>query len=266
MAEVELRVTANAEEAARLAAGELVRAAAEGGHIAVSGGSSPKRAYELASLRAPDWSRVGLWWADERCVPPDDERSNFRLARAALLDRLLKPPRAVHRVLGELDPHEAARRYDEELRGVTLDLALLGIGADGHTASLFPHHEALEEEERLAVAVERPDVGRVTLDLALLGIGADGHTASLFPHHEALEEEERLAVAVERPDVARVTLTPPPLRAALHIVFLVLGEEKADAVRRAFGTAPDPGTPASLIRGVRTTAILDREAAAELSR
>jgi 6-phosphogluconolactonase len=132
------------------------------------------------------------------------------------------PPRAVHRIVGELDPQEAASRYDEELRGITLDLVLLGIGADGHTASLFPNHEALEEEERFAVAVERPDV-------------------------------------------ARVTLTPPPLRTARHVVFLVVGEEKAEAVRRAFAQEPDSGTPASLIRGQRATAILDREAAAELS-
>ena len=132
------------------------------------------------------------------------------------------PPRAVHRILGELDPQEAACRYDDALRGVTLDLALLGIGADGHTASLFPNHDALEEEERLAVAVEAPDA-------------------------------------------ARVTLTTPPLRAARHVVFLVVGEEKAEAVRRAFGATPDRATPASLIRGEHTTAVLDREAAAELS-
>jgi 6-phosphogluconolactonase len=138
------------------------------------------------------------------------------------VDRLAFPPRAVHRILGELAPQEAARRYDDELRGVTLDLVVLGIGADGHTASLFPDHEALAEEESLAVAVEGPDV-------------------------------------------ARVTLTPPPLRAAQQVVFLVVGEEKAEAVRRAFGAPPDRGTPASLIRGQQTTAILDREAAAELS-
>jgi 6-phosphogluconolactonase len=193
-----------------------------GGHVALSGGSTPRRAYELAAELEPDWSRAEVWWADERSVPLDDERSNYRLAREALLNRLAVPPRAVHRILGELEPQEAARRYDEELRGVTLDLVLLGIGADGHTASLFPNHKALEEEERLALAVERSDV-------------------------------------------ARVTLTPPPLRAARHIVFLVVGEDKAEAVARAFAQEPDRGTPASLIRGQRATAILDREAAAELS-
>jgi 6-phosphogluconolactonase len=200
----------------------LAEAAAADGHVALSGGSTPRRAYELAAELQPAWSPAEVWWADERCAPPDDERSNFRLAREALLDRLVVPPRAVHRILGELDPPEAARRYDDELRGVTLDLVLLGIGADGHTASLFPHHEALEEEERFAVAVGRSDVDRVTL-------------------------------------------TPPPLRAARHMVFLVVGEEKAKAVRRTFAEEPDPETPASLIRGERTTAVLDREAAAELS-
>jgi 6-phosphogluconolactonase len=211
------------EEASRAAAHLLAEAARDASEIALSGGSTPHRAYVLAAELEPDWSRAALWWGDERCVPPDDERSNFRLARGALLGGLGGTPRAVHRILGELDPHEAARRYDEELRGVTLDLALLGLGADGHTASLFPHHEALDEDRRLAVAVERPDV-------------------------------------------ARVTLTPPPLRAAQHVVFLVTGDEKAGAVRRAFREPPDSATPASLIRGLRTTAILDGNAAVDLRR
>jgi 6-phosphogluconolactonase len=191
------------------------------GHIALSGGSTPRRAYELAARIEPDWVAVELWWGDERCVPPEDERSNFRLAREAMLDHLATPPRAVHRIRGELDPAEAARLYDEELRDVALDLVLLGLGPDGHTASLFPHDPALVEEERLAVSVQRPDV-------------------------------------------ARVTLTPPPLRAARHVVFLVVGDDKADAARRAFGEPPNSATPASLIRGRRTTSILDRAAAAEL--
>ena len=220
---MELVVCETPEEASRATAHLLAEAARNGGDVAFSGGSTPRRAYELSARIEPEWSRAVLWWADERCVPADDERSNFRLAREALLDRIGGMPQAVHRILGELDPHEAARRYDDELRGVTLDLALLGLGADGHTASLFPHHQALDEERRLAVAVERPDV-------------------------------------------ARVTLTPPPLRAARHVVFLATGSEKADAVRRAFAGPPDRATPASLIRGRRTTAILDRPAAADLSR
>ena len=215
---MELRVSESPEEASRAAAELLVSAR---GHVALSGGSTPQCAYELAAALKPKWNDVELWWSDERCVPPDDERSNFRLAQEALLDRLEVPPRAVHRIQGELDPEEAASRYDEELR-------------------------------------------RQTLDLALLGLGADGHTASLFPHDPALEERVRLAVAVERPDVARVTLTPPPLRGAHHVVFLVVGEDKAAAAQRAFAGEPDPATPASLIRGERTTAILDRAAAARL--
>jgi 6-phosphogluconolactonase len=220
---LELVACETSEEASRAAAQLLAEAARNGGDIALSGGSTPRRAYQLAAGLQSDWSRAELWWGDERCVPPDDELSNFRLAREALLDRLGATPRAVHRILGELDPHEAARRYGEKLRGVTLDLVLLGLGADGHTASLFPHHEALDEEQRLAVAVERPDV-------------------------------------------ARVTLTPPPLRAAQHVVFLVTGDEKAGAVRRAFREPPDSATPASLIRGLRTTAILDGNAAVDLRR
>ena len=216
-----LLVAETVEAASIEAARELVEAARGGRQIALSGGATPIRAYELAAELEPDWGGVGLWWGDERCVPPDDERSNFRLACAALLDRLAQPPAALHRILGELEPEEAARAYDEELRGVTLDVVLLGIGTDGHTASLFPHAAALAEEERLAVAAAGPDV-------------------------------------------PRVTLTPPALRSARHVVFLAVGEEKAEAVERAFDAAPDPGTPASLVRGERTTAILDRAAAQRL--
>lgn len=215
---MELRVSESPEEASRTA-GELLASAR--GRVALSGGSTPRRAYELAAALKPDWSDVELWWGDERCVPPEDELSNYRLAREALLDRLAVPPGAVHRIQGELDPEEAARRYDEELRGHTLDLAFLGLGADGHTASLFPHDPALDERGRLALAVERPDI-------------------------------------------TRVTLTLPPLRAAHHVVFLVLGEDKAAAAQQAFAGAPDPATPASLVRGKGTTVILDRAAASSL--
>jgi 6-phosphogluconolactonase len=166
--DVELRVSASADAARRAAAEVLAEAAARGGHIAVSGGSTPGPAYELAAQLQPNWSRTELWFADERCVPPHDERSNYRLVRERLLDRLERPPAVEHRVLGELPPHEAADRYDAELRGVVLDLALLGIGPDGHTASLFPNDPALEEDARRAVAVPRPDSHRVTMTLPLL--------------------------------------------------------------------------------------------------
>jgi 6-phosphogluconolactonase len=161
--DLELRVSASAELAAREAAELLAGAAVRGGHIALSGGSTPQPAYQAAARLEPDWSRVEVWWADERCVPPDDERSNYRLVRESLLDRLDRPPAAEHRVRGELRPERAADLYEEELRGVVFDLVLLGIGADGHTASLFPNDPALDELGRRAVAVPRADIDRVTV-------------------------------------------------------------------------------------------------------
>ncbi len=221
-----LNVVDTPVDAARVAADELAAAARAGGAIALSGGSAPRPAFELAAAAEPDWSRARIYWGDERCVPPDDERSSYRLAREALLERLEHPPAVLHRIEGELEPAEAARRYDELLRGVTLDLAFQGIGPDGHTASLFPNAPALEERERRAVAAE----------------------------------------AQLEPFVPRVTMTIPMLRAARRVVFLVVGESKAEAVRRAFAEEPSPATPASLVRSDagETVAILDRAAAALL--
>jgi 6-phosphogluconolactonase len=134
----------------------------------LSGGSTPGPAYELAARLEPDWSAATLWWGDERCVPPDDERSNYRLVRETLLDRLERQPRAVHRIRGELGSQEAADEYDRLLAGVRLGLAFQGIGADGHTASLFPGSPALDEQKRRAVAVPHADVERVTMTLPVL--------------------------------------------------------------------------------------------------
>jgi 6-phosphogluconolactonase len=222
--DVELRIE---DDPAGAVALELARAAEQGGHIAISGGSSPRPAYERAAARQPDWSGVSLWWADERCVPPADARSNYRLVRETLLDGVSRPP-SVHRIHGELSPEEAATAYDDEIRGVRLDLALLGIGPDGHTASLFPGSPALAETERAAVAAE--------------------------PGLEPL--------------VPRVTLTIPMLSAARVVLFLVVGEEKAEAAARAFGGTPDRATPASLVRSAdgRTVAVLDAAAARLLAR
>jgi 6-phosphogluconolactonase len=221
--DVELRVSASADAARRGAAELLAEAAARGGHIAVSGGSTPGPAYELAAALEPDWSATEVWFADERCVPPHDERSNYRLVREWLLDRLERSPAVEHRVRGELPAKTAADQYDDELR-------------------------------------------RVELDFALLGVGPDGHTASLFPNDAALEEEARRAVAVPRADADRVTMTLPVLCGAEHVAFLALGADKADAIWRAFGEAPSPATPASLVRSAAgiTYAFLDRAAAAKL--
>jgi 6-phosphogluconolactonase len=165
---VELRVSASADAARRGAAELLAEAARRGGHIALSGGSTPGPCYEASAALERDWSSTELWFADERCVPPDEERSNYRLVRERLLDQLERAPAVVHRVRGELPAERAAEEYDSELDGVSLDLVLLGIGPDGHTASLFPNDPALTENVRRAVAVHGPDVERVTLTLPVL--------------------------------------------------------------------------------------------------
>jgi 6-phosphogluconolactonase len=220
-AAVEIRVL---DDPAAAAAELIADAARAGGHVALAGGSTVGPAYRRAAELAPDWSSVEVWLGDERAVPPDDDRSNYRTIRQSLLERLGSPPAAVHRVEGELGAAEAARRYDQALEGVTLDLALNGIGADGHTASLFPDSPALDELELRAVATE----------------------AGLEPF------------------VARVTMTRPVFASTELLVFLATGAAKAAAVRRAFGEEPSPATPASLVRGRRTVALLDRAAALEL--
>jgi 6-phosphogluconolactonase len=212
------------ENPARLAAGWLIHTASEPGNVALSGGSTVGNAYEIAAELQPEWRQdVHLWFGDERAVPPGDQRSNYRLAQETLLDRLRAQP-TVHRIHGELGAPEAAERYNRELDGVTLDLALNGIGPDGHTASLFPNAPALAERQRKVVAAE----------------------AGLEPF------------------VERVTLTAPVFASTPLLVYLVTGESKAEAVRRAFAEEPSPETPASLIRGVETIAILDAAAASLL--
>jgi 6-phosphogluconolactonase len=146
---------------------------------ALSGGETPRAFYRLLarqqfSQKVP-WRRVQLFWSDERCVPPDDPASNYGMARDALLKHVPLPEANVHRVLGEEEPGAAALAYDNELRALAalerprselpvFDLVLLGLGGDGHTASLFPHRDALTAEERFAVATEAPDGSpRVTL-------------------------------------------------------------------------------------------------------
>jgi 6-phosphogluconolactonase len=193
--ELELRISASADAARRGAAELLAEAAARGGHIALSGGSTPGPAYELAARLQSSWTRTELWFADERCVDPSDERSNYRLVRERLLDRLERGPAAEHRIRGELPAERAADEYEQELRGVVLDFVLLGIGADGHTASLFPNDPALEELSRSALPVHRPDGDRVTLTLPALRTAG----AVVF-----------LATGAEKSDPVRRAFAEPP--------------------------------------------------------
>jgi 6-phosphogluconolactonase len=203
----------------------LAQAARRGETIGLTGGHSVGLAYEQAAALEPDWSNASLWWGDERAVPPDDERSNFLLAKRSLLDRIERQPE-VNRIRGELEPEVAALEYDEALEGVTLDLKLLGLGPDGHVASLFPDQPTLDETERRAIGAE----------------------------------------AKLEPFVDRITLTLPMLRSAREVLFLVAGKSKAEAARRAFAGEPLQSTPGSLVRAEhgRTTAVLDVAAAAKL--
>jgi 6-phosphogluconolactonase len=215
------------------AAQRLVESAQGGAHIALTGGSTPKAAYVQAAEAGIDWSQATLWFGDERCVAPDDERSNYRMAKEALLDRISGPPPAVQRMEGERGPREGADDYERKLHEV--------FGA-----------------------------GMPELDLVLLGLGADGHCASLFPGQPALQERERLVVGVEQagmePLVPRVSLTLPVINAARHVVFLVTGEDKAEAVARAFEGDPGAHTPASLVQPAAgtLTVLVDAAAASRL--
>lgn len=163
---MQLTVAADPEEAALRAAAAMAAAARTGGSISLAGGTTPRRAYELlAAMPGIDWSQVHLWFGDERCVPPDDPESNYRVARESLISRIDIPAANVHRARGEDDPEAAAAAYASEIDGVWLDLALLGLGPDGHTASLFPGSPALDVRDRAAVAVtaSKPPPRRITL-------------------------------------------------------------------------------------------------------
>ena len=182
----ELHISATIEEAsqanARFVADLAQQCAAAQGRftIALSGGSTPRRLYQaLASppySKEMAWDRWHVFWSDERCVPPDHNDSNYRMAREALLDCVPVPGSQVHRMRGESVPREAAAQYEDSVRDVfrsqapSLDLILLGIGNDGHTASLFPGSQALQEQNRLIVDNWVPDlqVHRITFTLPLI--------------------------------------------------------------------------------------------------
>jgi 6-phosphogluconolactonase len=235
---IDVTVVEDAEAAARAcaegvsAAIEAARAARGVAHVALAGGRTPARTYELLAEIVTDWRDVHLWFGDERCVPLDDPDSNDTLVRRSLLERLpdapANPRPVVHAVTGAGggDPAAAAADYERELQAT--------------------------------VHGDPPQ-----LDLALLGLGEDGHTASLFPDDAALEERERLCIAVHgrKPPFERVTLTLPTLRAARAIVVLTAGAGKAWAVGQVLA-GPNPRVPASLLgEGGAVELIVDRAAA-----
>jgi 6-phosphogluconolactonase len=196
------------DDPAAAAADRIADVAGAGGHIALAGGSTPRAAYERVAAMDVDWSGATLWFGDERCVPPDDERSNYGMVKAALLDRISGPAPTVHRMEGELGAHEGADAYERLLGDTRLDLVLLGLGPDAHCASLFPGKPAVDETERSVVGVD--------------AAGMD-------------------------PLVPRVTLTLPAINAAREVAFLISGADKAEAVRRAFAEQPSREAPAGLV-------------------
>lgn len=175
--------------------------------IALSGGDTPKPLYQLLATPAYkqriEWSKVLVFFGDERCVPPEDHRSNYRMARMTLLDHVDIPAENVYRMRGEDDPERAANQYAEELEKV-----FGGRSGEGEPAKGF--------------------------DFVLLGIGDNGHTASLFPGLAGVLEQSRwvLAQYVEVVGMWRLTLTPVVINAARNAAFLVAGSDKADVLSR----------------------------------
>ena len=209
--------------------------------IAISGGSTHKAAFQ--TLGDPDqpwrnrmpWDKLDLYWVDERSVPPDDAESNFRMTREALLDHVPLKPDQIHRIEGELDPQEAASRYESELRN--------SFRLEGAESPRF--------------------------DLVSLGLGDDGHTASIFPRTEAVHEMSRLVTAnrVPQKDTWRITLTWPVINRASSVFFLISGQEKASILNEVLtGPCDLERLPSQLIwpsSGILTL-ILDKAAAAFL--
>lgn len=242
-----VRRHADLDALSRAAADELIElaraaiAARGRWHVALSGGGTPKRLFQLLAAR-PDalpWAQVDLWWGDERCVPPDHADSNYGMARAALIEPLRKhglgrDEARVHRMHGELDPGGAARAYEEELRAVlgeppVLDYAMLGMGPDGHTASLFPGSPALDAGPRQ--------------------VAANPVRSPLVPGGAA----------------TRLTLTAPALSRARCVRFLAGGADKAAALAAVLEGPREPQRyPAQLIEAADLAWHVDEAAAAQL--
>ncbi len=176
--------------------------------LALSGGETPRPMFEILAKADLDWSRVHLFWVDERAVPPSSPASNYYVAEENLIRPARIPRRNVHRIPAELRPEAAAARYSDDIRDFF-----------GLTEGEMPHFDVIHR-----------------------GLGADGHTASLFPGDPLIEDRERIAAAVyvEKLGQYRITLLPGVLMAARHTVFLVTGSDKAQAVRAVFHEPYDP--------------------------
>lgn len=213
--------------------------------LVLSGGSTPKALYALLTaepyVTQIDWARVQVFFGDERCVPPSDERSNYRMARETLLDRVPLPATNVHRMRGEDPPAAAAAAYERDIRSY-----FAGCTDEAGTAPAWPR-----------------------FDFVLLGMGDNGHTASLFPGTAALREQTRWVVAqyVEVVQMWRITLTVPAINAAANVAFLVAGAAKADMLQRLVDGPRDPDVlPAQMIHphDGRLTWLVDEPAATKL--
>jgi 6-phosphogluconolactonase len=221
------------DDPAGVVAEMLAEAAAAGQQIVMTGGSTPRQAYEMAARQHDDWNAATLWYGDERCVAPADERSNHRLVSESLLARLADGRRPeVLRIQGELGPEAGAGAYEAAVR------------------------------ERMGA--------QPRWDVLLLGLGPDSHCASLFPGKPEVEERSRLVAGVPiagwEPQVPRITMTLPCLNAARRVVFLVTGSSKATAMRRAFGDPVDEASPAAHVRPPdgELIVVCDADAAADL--
>jgi 6-phosphogluconolactonase len=236
----EVKVVPDSDALYRAAADEFVRCAQEAigqrGRfcVALSGGNTPRGVYSFLAANAKDslpWSKICIFFGDERSVPPDNPESNYRMANETLLSQVPIPAANVFRVHAELDPEVAAQQYEDQLRAF--------------------------------FRVPRGDWPR--FDLIFLGLGDDGHTASLFPQSAALNEAERLVVAnwVDKFHSYRVTFTYPLLNHAGEIAFLVSGDSKSRVLRDVLKPTGDASYPAQRVRPLegRLLWIMDRAAA-----
>jgi 6-phosphogluconolactonase len=236
-----IQITADLAELATAAMQEVLKSSRQaisqrgGFSFVLSGGNTPKTLFEkLATDPAAagmDWSRTEVYFGDERCVPPDDAESNYRMAKLAMLDRVAIPPASVHRMRGEIDPQTAAIEYGRILQ------AKFGEGGP---------------------------------DLILLGMGDDGHTASLFPHTAALAEQRHRCIAnfVPRLNTWRLTMSAPFINRAAKVIIMVSGAGKAERIAQVIEGPRDPqALPIQLIAPASGSLLwlLDRPAAARLS-